>query len=149
MKSLFDAAVSAEITERINRLSASSQPLWGKMQVAQMLAHCQTPIRVGLGDQELKRNLIGILFGRIAKRIFLSEKPFKQGLPTDKAFIYKDDRDFEKEKAGLIALVERFQRGGAAGISRKPHPFFGVMAPEEWAVGTWKHLDHHLRQFGV
>ncbi|MEP6513238.1 MAG: DUF1569 domain-containing protein [Parafilimonas sp.] len=28
-----------------------------------------------------------------------------------------------------------------------PHPFFGKLKAEEWRTLTYKHLDHHLRQF--
>lgn len=134
---------------RINSLTPDSKAIWGKMSVSQMLAHCGEPIKAGFGEIKLKRGLAGILFGRIAKKTMLGEKPFKHGLPTDKKFIFKDDLNFDDEKNKLIALVSRIAENGPAGISKEPHPFFGQLTTEEWDALTWKHLDHHLNQFGA
>jgi len=149
MKSLFDLAESQHIISRINRLQATSKAEWGKMTVSQMLAHCQAPIRIATGEQSLKRILVGILFGGIARRQLVKPEPFKKGLPTAKEFIVSDVRDFEKEKALLITSIERFTQKGPQGLTEDPHPFFGRMTETEWDILQWKHLDHHLRQFGV
>lgn len=119
------------------------------MTVSQMLAHCQAPIRIATGEQSLKRILVGILFGGIARRQLVKPEPFKKGLPTAKEFIVSDVRDFEKEKALLITSIERFTQKGPQGLTEDPHPFFGRMTETEWDILQWKHLDHHLRQFGV
>ena len=79
----------------------------------------------------------------------LSDKPIKKGLPTDGNFIPKGNFDLDKEKAGLIEIVSRLSEKGPEGITKEPHPFFGALAPEEWNTLTWKHLDHHLSQFGA
>ena len=60
-----------------------------------------------------------------------------------------DERDLGKERDQLSGLIDKFAAGGAAGCTRNPHSFFGKMTPEEWAILMYKHLDHHLRQFGV
>ncbi len=150
MKSLFNPADNQEIINRIQRLSAASQPQWGKMNVAQMLAHCQHPLRVAFGEMQLKRNLMSLLFGGMIKRTLIKdESPFKQNLPTSTSFIVVDNRDFEKEKNKLIELIQRFSKNGAAGLRKDPHPFFGKLTTTEWDILQWKHLDHHLRQFAV
>ena len=92
---------------------------------------------------------MGILFGKIAKKQILSDKPFSRNSPTDKHFIVADQRNFEEEKKALIALVQRFAKSGPAGLTKDAHPFFGAMTTEEWDKLMWKHLDHHLQQFGV
>jgi hypothetical protein len=149
MNYLFDEKESSNIISRINNLSANSKPLWGKMTVAQMLAHLQAPILVSIGESTLKRNIFGILFGKMAKKVVVGDKPYKRGLPTAPSFIVKDQRDFNKEKERLIELVKKFSSGGPEGLTKKPHPFFGVMSADEWNKSQWKHLDHHLQQFGV
>ncbi|HEX6914060.1 MAG TPA: DUF1569 domain-containing protein [Chitinophagaceae bacterium] len=149
MTYLFDPAESSRIISRITRLTAESKPLWGKMTVSQMLAHCQMTLRVALGEHPMKRNLFGILFGRMAKKALVSDKPYKRGLPTAPSFIIKNDPDFETERDKLVALVERFSKGGEAALMKGPHPFFGPMTAAEWDKSQWKHLDHHLQQFGV
>jgi hypothetical protein len=148
MKSIFNPIDNAGFIDRINKLSPASQALWGKMNVGQMLAHCQVPIKVALGDLQLKRGLMGVLFGKIAKKKLLEEKPFKPNLPTFRDAIIKGDQDFDKEKQGLIDLVKKFTDGPDV-ITKVPHPFFGPMTVDEWNTLQVKHLDHHLRQFGV
>lgn len=149
MKLLFDEKESAKIICRINKLTPDSRPNWGKMSVAQMLAHCQVPLDVAMGKHTLKRSIAGFLFGRLAKKSVVSDKPFKRNLPTAPSFIVREERNFELEKTKLVELVQQFSRGGEAGLTKDPHPFFGALTPDEWNKSQWKHLDHHLQQFGV
>ena len=150
MPSIFSPSDNAALQERIQKLAADTPAQWGKMNAAQMLAHCQVPIRVALGEVKLKRGIIGLLFGGSAKRKYiLSDKAFERDLPTDPNFLMKDARDFDTEKAGLLPLVQRFAQQGTVALTQEAHPFFGKMNAEEWDTLMWKHLDHHLRQFGV
>jgi len=146
--SLFDPANHRDMLARIERLRPDSPRQWGRMDPAQMLAHCQVALRVAVGEQELKRNLIGFLFGGLAKRSLLKPEDFGKNLPTGAEFRIRDQRDFARERAALIALVQRFGQGPEV-LTRKPHPFFGPLTVGEWDALQWKHLDHHLRQFGV
>jgi len=147
MKSLFDPADNAAILERLARLAPGAERAWGRMEPAQMLAHLQVPLRVALGELRLKRSLIGLLVGPIAKKKLTSAAPWKKNLPTDKAFVVTGERNFLGERERLVELVHRF--GGARAIISPHHPFFGALTPEEWGVLSWKHMDHHLTQFGV
>lgn len=149
MKSLFDPTDNHELIERINSLSAQSGSLWGKMNVSQMLAHAQHPLQVAFGELKLKRGLMGMLFGTMVKKQMMTAPQFKRNLPTDKHFLVTTAKNFEEEKNKLINLVRRFAELGPEGISKDPHPFFGRMTTTEWDVIQYKHLDHHLRQFGV
>lgn len=133
---------------RLERLRPDAARQWGKMTVAQMLAHCQQPLRVATGELPLKRSFIGLLFGRMAKKKLLSPAPWQPGMPTAPEFKVTDARDFAKEKAALLALVKRFGETGPAGLTKAPHPFFGPLTTDEWQALQWRHLDHHLRQFG-
>jgi hypothetical protein len=149
MKSLFNAPDNQELIDRINALTPASKPLWGKMHVAQMLAHAQQPLRVALGELKLKRGIAGFLFGKMAKRQLLAEGDMKRNLPTAKEFLVRTDLLFEEEKKKLIALIQRFYQSGPQGLTKDDHPFFGKLSVEEWDKLQFKHLDHHLRQFGV
>ena len=146
VKNLFDTAVKQELIDRINTLAPESKAIWGKMNVAQMLAHCQMPLGVATGKHILKRNFLFSLIGPLFKKQLFNDKPFKRNLPTDKTFIIANPQDFAKEKQSLIDMINSFSE---ASMSGKPHPFFGDLSNEEWSRGTWKHLDHHLQQFGV
>lgn len=149
MVSIFEQPDADAFIERINKLTPISQHIWGSMTVAQMLAHIQQPIRVALGEYKPKRNFIGILFGRLAKKRLVNDKPFKQGLPTDDSFVINNDRNFTDEKEKAISLINKLVAIGPSGVSKDKHPLFGKLSPDEWDKLTVKHLDHHLRQFGV
>lgn len=149
MKSLFDRQHNEEIIERLNRLTPETKNVWGKMSVSQMLAHTQQPLRVAFGELKLKRSLIGILAGPIAKKKLSSEEQWQRNMPTDKNFIFGEERNFDEEKKKLTVLVRRFAELGPGGISGETHPFFGKLTVNEWDRLMWNHLDHHLRQFGA
>jgi hypothetical protein len=147
VKNLFDAVVKQDIIVRINKLTPESKPLWGKMNVSQMLAHLQVPIGVADGTQKLKRTLFGRIVGPMVKSIIYNDKPFKRSLPTDPSFVmFGSEKDFETEKQKLLVMVNNFTE---TAIVNETHVFFGKLTKEQWSKGTWKHLDHHLQQFGV
>jgi hypothetical protein len=147
--SIFAETTLRDTVGRIRGLTPDAKAQWGKMNVAQMLAHCQVGIRLAVGEMTLKRAFIGYLFGKMAKKSLTSDKPWKRGLPTAKEFVVSDQRDFATERDRLLALVERLSRGGPEGLTKAPHPFFGAMTTTEWDLLMTRHLDHHLRQFGA
>ncbi len=149
MPSIFDSNDNRALLTRVQRLTPEGQAVWGKMEPAQMLAHCRQPLLVATGELALKRGLIGILFGKLAKKKLAGPKPFDRGLPTAPAFVVRGARDFSVERAQLCALIARFGAEGPSLLSKQPHPFFGPLTVVEWDTLQWKHLDHHLRQFGV
>ena len=149
MQNLFQPESATGIVIRIARLKPTAIAAWGKMNASQMLAHCKAPLEVALGDRHLKPGLIALLFGKIAKRQLLKKKPFPQNLPTAKTFAVKDERIFSDEQDQLLTLIRRFSEEDPYKIAARVHPFFGKMSIEEWGLLQWKHLDHHLRQFGV
>lgn len=146
VKNLFETATKQEIIERINRLSPQTPALWGKMNAAQMLAHCQMPLGVATGKHVLKGNFFIKLLAPLFKKQLYNDKPFSHDLPTDKTFKITVPKDFETEKQNLVHMINAFSE---TTLSGQPHPFFGKLTNEEWSKGTWKHLDHHLQQFGV
>jgi Protein of unknown function (DUF1569) len=150
MKSLFDTATAAQIKERIGRLQPSSQRQWGKMSAAQAVAHCATTMEWAVGDSFAPRMFIGRLLGPLVKSKVLKEDAvMKRNAPTAKSLVVTDDRDLRRESERLCALIDRFSVGGPQGCTNHAHTFFGHLTPDEWAQLMYKHLDHHLRQFGV
>ena len=147
IKNLFDPAVKQEITDRINILTATTQHQWGKMDVAQMLAHVQIPMGVALGTNSVRGNWLMKLILPLFKKNLYDEKPWKQGLPTDQSFIMTgQSRDFDKEKNQLLDKINRFTESN---MINEKHPVFGKLTKDQWSKATWKHIDHHLKQFGV
>lgn len=147
VKNLFDLAIKQEVISRINKLTPQSEKQWGKMDVAQMLAHLQVPIDVAQGTHIVKGNWLMKLILPLFKKMLYDEKPWKHSLPTDKTFIMTGQpKDFEKEKSQLLDKVNRFTE---TNMVNEKHPIFGKLTKEQWSKATWKHIDHHLQQFGV
>lgn len=150
MKNLFDAARVQEVTGRIAELTPASTPNWGTMSVAQMLAHCSIGMATATGEQRPPRMLVGRMLGPIIKPLVLrNDDPMRRNSPTARIFIIEGEREFQAEQAKLGDLVRRFGAEGPACCTDHPHAFFGRMKPDEWAILMYKHVDHHLRQFGV
>ncbi len=148
MKNLFEPSSVIEIKRRIEQLRPGSERQWGAMTAAQMLAHCSAWMEMAAGVNNPPRSFIGRVFGKMAKKSVL-EKPVRRNMPTERSLIVQDDRDFVAEQRRLLDCVDRFSAGGPAQCTTHPHCFFGPMTPLEWAAMGYKHLDHHLSQFGV
>ena len=149
MKSLFDKDTYSDIMQRINNLGPQTQRQWGKMDVAQMMAHCKEAFKVPLSDHKYPRIFLGILMGWVMKAKLYNESPWGKNLPTAPTFLIKDQRDFNTEKKELTELITQFNAAGPDKVGNFPHPFFGKLTKEQWGKGMYKHLDHHLQQFGV
>ena len=131
---------------RLEKLTPDSKALWGKMNVAQMLAHLQMPLGVALGIHRIKGNPVMRLFGSLIASKLWDDKPYKKGLPTAPSFRIVTEKEFEKEKAGALEMIRKFNEND---LINGPHPVFGKMTKEQWGKANWKHVDHHLQQFGV
>jgi len=149
MKSIFNKADNESIIVRINSLTTESQPAWGKMTVDQMCKHCDLTIDVAYGKRDLKIPFVLRLLGRMLKKKMLAADNMGKGSATAKEYIVSDRYDLEGIKSELIANFRRFADEGESVIKLIDHPFWGKMTIEEWDMLMWKHMDHHLKQFGV
>lgn len=149
MNNLFTQSDVSGILARIEKLTLNSERQWGKMNVAQMLAHCNVSIETPLGVNFPKRMFLGRIIGGFVKPKVLGEQILDKNTPTVKKYVVTNSRDFETEKTKSLGLIQQFFEGGIAKCSTHPHAFFGKLTPQEWAILQWKHYDHHLRQFGV
>ncbi|MDB5115251.1 MAG: hypothetical protein JWQ79_743 [Mucilaginibacter sp.] len=149
MKSIFNADDNAELLNRIDQLAATSHALWGKMNAAQMLAHCRASMNIAFGISKKRRHWLGRVFGHIGKRRLLKVAELDRLMPTYKTFEITDNRFFDEEKEKFTTLIKSAFLKGEACLVKYPHPYFKTFKPGEWSQLNWKHLDHHLRQFGV
>jgi intein-encoded DNA endonuclease-like protein len=149
MSSIFDKTDNQAIINRINALTLGSKAQWGKMTVDQMCKHCSLAIAVAFGEQDLRINFLMKLLGKMLKKKVIHGNYLKRESPTAKEFIVTKHYDLEKVKSELITHFSRFATEGESAIQVKKHPFWGTMTNEEWDLLMWKHLDHHLKQFGV
>jgi Protein of unknown function (DUF1569) len=149
VKNITHKEVLNEVLGRIEKLTPTTKAKWGKMTVSQMMAHCTTGFEVTLGSKIVKHSFLGKIFGKMAKKQAFSDKPFGKGLPTDPNYVVKGDKDFNAEKMKLIAVINRYVTAGEHDLTKGPHPFFGKLTADEWNELNYKHIDHHLKQFGV
>ncbi len=148
MKNLFEAAASDEVKQRIAQLRPDSERQWGKMNSAQVLAHCSAAFEMAMGKVFPRRILIGRLVGRLAKKsMIVNETPMRRNSTTEKSCLITDERDFVVERQRLLGSIDRFAAGGPEMCTKHPHFFFGPLTPVEWSALMYQHLDHHLRQF--
>lgn len=143
---MLDPQTAQSVIDRINQLDKNSKPKWGKMSVYQMLRHCAMWEEMLLEKQLYKQAFIGKLFGKIALKNMLSDKPVKQNMPTVPSFVITGEGDIETEKKKWIALIKEHDGRTNNGFV---HPFFGKLTAGEAGCMAYKHTDHHLRQFGV
>lgn len=150
MQTLFDQKVHQDVLQRLGNLTQTSAPIWGKMNVAQMVKHCQMPLLVATGKMELTEK-IGIfkkLMFKVYKPLMYNDKPWPENIPTTKDYLITDACDFEEERIKLITTINDFHNK-ALNMHWPKHPYFGHFSTDQWGKIQYKHLDHHLKQFGV
>lgn len=150
IKNIFSETDSQEIIRRINQLSPETKGLWGKMGVAQMLAHCNVTYEMVYDNKHPKPGfLMRFILKKFVKNAVVNEKTYSHNSKTAPVFIIKEDKDFEAEKNRLIEHISKTQELGESHFDGKPSLSFGKLSKNEWNNMFYKHLDHHLRQFGV
>ncbi len=147
MKSLLEETAYREIKDRLSKLNENSERLWGKMTPGQMTWHCQYPLQLAIKNKpnNAKGNLLIKLF---FKKSLYNDKPWRKNLPTAPQLKAKEPKAFAEESKTLNALVDEFTKLNDR-ETWYPHPSFGAFTKEQWGQMQYKHLDHHLRQFGV
>lgn len=143
---LYDLDTYHATLARIERLTRETQSQWGRMSVAQMLAHCAEIVEVTNGKPLENTPLLVRVFKGMIRKMVVNEKPYPKNTKTHPQYLQVAERDFETEKAKLLDALDRFRDQEEAAPE---HPLFGVMSREESGWSMFKHLDHHLRQFGV
>jgi hypothetical protein len=147
-KSLAVPEVNQECRDRIGKLNPDTAPLWGKMTAARMMAHCAEVMEVAGGKAIQGTPWFIKLLKPFIRKVVVGPKPFPQDTKTHPQYIQSGDRDFGAEQVRLLASLDAFTEM-CAGRTKITHPFFGEMTVGEAGWGMYKHLDHHLVQFGV
>lgn len=150
MQNIFLPETVSQLTERLEVLRAETQPQWGKMNAPQMLAHCNVAYEMAFENKHPRPNiLMRLMLQMLAKSTVCGDKPYTKSLQTAPAFIITDERDFEIEKNRLIAYLKKTVDLGEAHFNGKESLSFGKLTSTEWNTMFYKHLNHHLTQFGV
>ncbi len=148
--SIYLASTTQELFHRIDQLNPNRPALWGKMTVGQMLSHCSVPYEqiLGLNTQQPPM-FMRIILNLFLKKSMVNEVPYKQNLPTAPSFIRTEHYDVEKEKERLKGFIKSIQELGAEKLATTPSLSLGKLTATEWNNLLYKHIDHHLKQFGV
>jgi hypothetical protein len=149
LPNIFTAPVADDVISRINKLTPQTAPGWGKMNVGQMLAHCNVTYEMVYEDKHPKPGaFVKLMLKMLAKNKVVSETPYKRNNPTAPAFIMTGEKDFGAEKDRLIDYIQKTQQLGESTFDGKMSHSFGPLSITEWNNMFYKHLDHHLTQFG-
>jgi hypothetical protein len=146
MKTVWDPAVRKELLARFARLAPDQKPLWGKMNAAQMIAHCTDPMRAAMGEMKVAEKWTPMRF-RLLRYLVIYKLPWPKGAPTAPEFIHEGAENFESNRNRLAQVLERF--AAHQGKPFRDHAAFGTLTEKDWGCLTWRHLHHHLTQFGV
>ena len=146
-KSLYSSDVYQESLDRIHQLTAETQPQWGRMSAAQMLAHCAEVQEVWNGKPLENTPFIAKLFKGMIRNMVVNDKPYPRNAKTHPQYLQTTVGDFAASKKRLLDAMATFKNTDPAEAPH--HSLFGEMTPDEKGWGLYKHLNHHLTQFGV
>ncbi len=150
LPNIFSKEVSGQLIQRINSLTPATRPQWGKMNAAQMMAHINVSYEMVFEDQHAKPNfLMKMILRLFVKKMVTNEVPYKRNSKTAPAMVIADEKDFEQEKSRLVTYINETVKLGEGYFDNKVSHSFGKMTIVEWNNMFYKHLNHHLVQFGV
>lgn len=150
LKDVFDPRVTDELIARIHSLTPDSCGLWGRMTVGQMLAHCCVPYEMVYdGNHPRPAAPVRLLLKLFVKPSCINEKPYRHNSPTGRGFVVQDTRNFAAERDRLVSHLRRTQQLGGSHFDGLESLSFGPLTRQQWSNLFYKHLDHHLGQFGV
>jgi len=147
MLTIWDAPRRKELLARFEKLTPDRRPAWGRMTCAQMIAHVADPMKAAMGEKRVAPKP-GIFANPIVRHMIVYWMPWPKGAPTAPEFVHTDEPDFKEGLALLHATLERFAASGEQS-RMEPHPAFGAISHKAWGRLMYRHLDHHLRQFGA
>ena len=146
MADLHDPVVRDELKRRIGSLRPDSARHWGRMTVDQMLWHVNIPLAECAGEYKTQPKPVPV--PRRLLLWFTLNMPWPRGARTRPDLVATERHDFETERQRCLELIDRISAGNIDG-QWPPSAGFGDMSGREWGRLHAKHLDHHLRQFGV
>lgn len=130
---------------RIDKLDLSKDPLFGQMNVNQMVCHCADFFRMAMGYKKAEE------YGIADPKEIIALSRSGKTAPTPKGFGQIEGNgtmptDFESDKMILKEFILEFSEFNK---DFAEHPYFGMMERKSWSELAVYHLNHHLKQFGV
>lgn len=143
---LLDDAQRTQLLQRLRRVRPDATPAWGTLNAPRMVCHLADQLRVALGDVPCKP-VHNLATRTLLKHLVCNTgfSPPRGKVQTAPEMLASRPATWEADLDACAALVERVGTGAAHAV----HPMFGPLTPEQWGRLCWKHIDHHLVQFGV
>ena len=148
MRSLLNRRDRDLVIARLRRLTPESTAKWGRMSTPQMVAHLSDQMRITLGDISAARRP-GPLHLPVLKQLVMYWLPWPKGRikGPPEAFTTQPGT-WQSDLETLAALLDRFA-STTDRDSWPEHPTFGHLSHRSWGFFSYRHFDHHLRQFGA
>jgi hypothetical protein len=148
-RSLRDPAGRRSILDRLAALSPQHPRRWGRMEPVQLLPHLASGLRMALGEQKSEGSPPGLIRGAVWRYLAIHRLPWPEGkIQAPPGTFSTPSLGWERDRQIVRELIERFATAPPDKLG-PIHPTFGRMRPRDWDVLQYRHLDHHLRQFGV
>lgn len=142
---LFNPAARAAIRAHVDRLTPQHTPRWGRMDAGRMVVHVTAQLCAALG--ELPCTPQKTPFNNWLMRRLIVYGPWPRGAPTAPEFLATPPATWDEDVAALRGALDRFGARDERGAWPE-HPAFGPLTGRMWGILSWRHMDHHLRQFG-
>ena len=148
MPTIFDTDTRVRLLGRIERLSPNTHRQWGKMSPAEMQVHIGDGLRIALGTKHCAPKNGPLKWPPVRWLVIHSLIPWPKGAPTAPELLNPATAAWDADSAQLLADIKVITAHGEA-HDWAPHPAFGKLSGHSWGVLMWRHIDHHLRQFGL
>ena len=146
MPSIYDPARRQELRDRLAQLTPERAPRWGRFSARQMVTHLLESYRMGAG--ELRLPVRPLPLRAVVRYLMIHVLPFPRSAPTAPQLLARAPDSWERDVAALSdRIASRVEP--APGAELATHPLFGRMSAADWGVLSYKHTDHHFRQFGI
>jgi Protein of unknown function (DUF1569) len=150
LPNIFNSNTAENVIARIDTLTPQTTASWGKMNASQMLAHCNVTYELAMENKHKKPGaLLKFIFKVIVKKKVVTEMPYQHNGKTAPEMIIKGERNFSEEKNRLVSYIRKAQSLGESYFDNKESHAFGKLSKTEWSNLFYKHLNHHLTQFGA
>lgn len=149
LPTIFESGPYQQLVNRILSLTPEHQGQWGKMDVSQMMAHCKIGLAHLLETHPVKQTFMGKLISWMLIDGYLNDKPMRRETPTAPDMKITDHKVFEDEKAKLLFTLKQVHEHGVDAVDGRVSAFWGKLSGYKWGRIQYKHLDHHLTQFGA
>ena len=147
MKSLWDSSARQELSQRLDKLKPDAPAQWGRMTAPQMVVHVVDALKMSTGELPIEEKKRPVRFAPL-KQLIIYGPPFPKSVPTAPELLVRQCEDFGTECTNLKQMMDTF--AGIPATTELPrHPAFGKLSRRAWGALTYKHIDHHFKQFGI